>query len=306
MELGAAYEAAMQSRVFGPLGMTETTYDFAKAQRGNHAIGYEHDVDGQIAVAPMGMNGGIIPTRGSGGAWSTVHDMAKYLAMELAKGKLPDGSRYVSEDALLERRKPQVRMGEHETYGMGLWEDLTWGVSVYEHNGSMRGWHCRMFFIPEADAAGVLLENGPGWMLEGPFIRKTLEVLYDGLPEAEEDATAAVARIKAAIAAERPRLSLPPDASVTGKLAKRYTHPSLGDIAVITDGTSVVFDTGPWKSAVATRRNDDGTVSLVMIGAGTRWGAYAPFTFVPGERDGKRTLTLRFLQQEYVFVESRG
>jgi len=304
MELGAAYEAAMQSRVLGPLGMTETTYDFAKAQRGNYAVGYEHDIDGKIAVAPMGMNLGVIPTRGSGGAWSTVHDEVKYLAMELAKGKLPDGTRYVSEDALLERRKPQVRMGEYDSYGMGLWEDHTWGVSVYQHNGSQRGWHCRMFFVPEADVAGVMLENGPGWMLEASFVRKTLEVLYDGHPEAEEDAAAAIADVKAAIVAARPRLELPPDASVTGKLAKRYTNPSLGDIAVVTDGASVVFDVGPWKSPVATRKNDDGTASLVMVGAGTLWGAFPFFTFVPRERDGKRTLTLHFLQQEYVFTET--
>jgi CubicO group peptidase (beta-lactamase class C family) len=305
MELGAAYEAAMQSRVLGPLGMTETTYDFAKAQRGNYAVGYEHDVDGKTAVAPMGLNLGVIPTRGSGGAWSTVHDEAKYLAMELARGKLPDGARYVSEDALLERRKPQVRMSEYSTYGMGLIEDRTWGVSVYEHSGAQRGWHCRMFFVPDADVAGVVLENGPGWMLEAPFVRKTLEVLYDGHPEADEDAAAAIADTRAAIAAERPRLALPPAASVSGKLAKRYTNPSLGDIAVVVDGASVVFDVGPWKSPVATRKNDDGTVSLVMVGAGTRWGAWPFFTFLPGERDGKRTLTLHFLQQEYVFTETQ-
>jgi CubicO group peptidase (beta-lactamase class C family) len=305
MELGAAYEAAMQSRVFGPLGMAETTFDVARAQRADHAVGYAHDVDGAMAVAPMGLNRGLVATRPSGGAWSTVHDMAKYLALELAKGTLPDGKRYVSEDALLERRKPQVRMGEYTTYGMGLWEDRTKGVSVFEHNGAMPGWRSIMFFVPDADVGGILLVNGPDWSLPGAFVRKSLEVLYDGHPEAEEDAAASIAATKAQFAPERARLSLPPDASLTAKLARRYSNPSLGDLAVVTEGASVVFDVGAWKSIVATRKNDDGTVSFEMVGPGTRWGPSSYFTFAPGESGGKKILTFSLGQQEYVFTESR-
>src|SRR5262249_25936679 len=36
-ELGAAYDQAMRKLVFGPLGMKRTTFDFARAQRDNHA-----------------------------------------------------------------------------------------------------------------------------------------------------------------------------------------------------------------------------------------------------------------------------
>jgi len=36
-ELDAAYDEAMKTRVFGPLGMTSTTFDFAQALRKNHA-----------------------------------------------------------------------------------------------------------------------------------------------------------------------------------------------------------------------------------------------------------------------------
>ena len=37
MELGAAYDEAMRTRVFEPLGMAATTLDFTRAQAGNHA-----------------------------------------------------------------------------------------------------------------------------------------------------------------------------------------------------------------------------------------------------------------------------
>jgi CubicO group peptidase (beta-lactamase class C family) len=308
-ELGAAYEAAMQSRVFTPLKMTETTFDLDRALHADHASGHELDVDGNAAIASLAMNGGLHATRPSGGAWSSVHDMAKYLTMELAKGKLPDGTRYVSADALLERRKPQVSMGQYSKYGMGLWESRSWGVPVLMHDGSMRGFHTVSFFIPDADTAGVLLVNGAGWMMEDAFVRKTLEVLYDGHREADEDAASEVAVLKKAVANERARLTIPPDPAVTAKLAKRYTSPVLGDIVVAADAASpasvasVVFDVGAWKSPVATRKNDDGTVSLVMTAPGARWGSWG-ITFVVGEKDGKRTLTMPFgAQEDYVFTE---
>jgi hypothetical protein len=49
---------------------------------------------------------------------------------------------------------------------------------------------------------------------------------------------------------------------------------------------------------MASRKNDDGTQSLFTIAPGS-----AGFEFVVGEKDGKRTLTTRDAQHEYVFVE---
>ena len=37
MELGAAYDKAMQTQVFDPLGMKATTFDYARALAGDHA-----------------------------------------------------------------------------------------------------------------------------------------------------------------------------------------------------------------------------------------------------------------------------
>jgi CubicO group peptidase (beta-lactamase class C family) len=42
LELGAAYDRAMQSLVFDPLGMKATTFDYARALRGNHAGPHAH------------------------------------------------------------------------------------------------------------------------------------------------------------------------------------------------------------------------------------------------------------------------
>src|SRR5690349_14868224 len=123
MELGAAYDRAMQSYVFDPLGMKTTTFDFARALAGNHAGAHAPDVDGKPTKALMSVNYAVLPARPAGGAWSSVREMLKYVSMELAEGKLPDGSTYISKEPLLERRVPQVSIGKDVTYGMGLMVD---------------------------------------------------------------------------------------------------------------------------------------------------------------------------------------
>jgi hypothetical protein len=50
---------------------------------------------------------------------------------------------------------------------------------------------------------------------------------------------------------------------------------------------------------MATRKNDDGTISFVEADP-----PLAGFEFVRGEKDGKRTLIVRDGQHEYIFAET--
>src|SRR5262249_33407725 len=106
-ELGAAYDAAMRTKVFEPLGMTHTTFDFAAAMSGNFASPHGDDVDGKTTLARMDNNYSIVPLRPAGGMWTSVRDLSQYLLMEFKLGALPDGKRLVSQDNLMERRRPQ-------------------------------------------------------------------------------------------------------------------------------------------------------------------------------------------------------
>jgi CubicO group peptidase (beta-lactamase class C family) len=299
-ELGAAFDRAMRKKLFDPLGMKTTTFDFARALRGNHATPHGDDVDGRTLPAPMGLNYSIVPVRPAGGVWTSARELTRYVQMELANGKLPDGRRLVSEKNLLERRKPQVAMGEDATYGMGLMVDTEWGVPVVHHGGDMPGYHSEMFWFPENGVGAVILTNSDaGWRLRGPFLRRIAEVLFDGRPEAAAQLAASATARKAAIAKARERLVVPAAAAEAGKLASRYGSQALGSIVVRREGGNTVFDVGEWRSEVASRRNDDGTTSFLTI-APTLDG----FEFVVAEREGKRTLVLRDAQHEYVFVEA--
>src|SRR5262249_44742234 len=198
-------------------------------------------------------------------------------------------------------REPQVPIGEDASYAMGLMVSKKYGVTVVRHGGDMVGFHSDMFWLPEYGVGGGILANADGgWMLRGAFVRRVLEVLFDGKPEALEDVRSAAARWKAELAKEHERIVVPPDAEVVAKLAKHYTSPALGEIAVRAKGAGRVFDFGEWKSAVGSKKNDDGTTSIITIDPGVDGSE-----FVVAERDGKRALIIRDGQHEYAFVEAK-
>jgi CubicO group peptidase (beta-lactamase class C family) len=299
-ELGAAYDEAMQKKIFDPLGMKSTTFDYARALAGNHASPHGDDVDGKPSVASMAINYSIVPARPAGAVWTSSHDLIRYVQDELAMGKLPDGKQLVSPENLLMRRAPQVMLGEDSSYGMGLIVDRKYGVPVVSHGGSMSGFKSDLYFLPDSNIGAVMLTNSDtGGMLTGPFGRRLLEVVFDGKPEAVGDVASHAATYKAALAKERERLVVPAAPALAGGLAKQYSSKELGDLAVLTQNGVTTFDLGEWKSTVASRKNDDGSISFITIDPGTDG-----FEFVVGERGGKRVLVIRDGQHEYVFTEA--
>jgi CubicO group peptidase (beta-lactamase class C family) len=298
-ELGSAYDAAMQTRVFAPLGMAHTTFDFAQAQSGDFASPHGDDVDGKTLLARMDINYSAVPVRPAAGMWTSVNDLAKYLQMELAGGLLPDGKRLVSAANLLARRRPQIQINEDTTYGMGLVVDREYGIPIVHHGGSMFGYKSDMIFLPDHNVGAVILTNSDaGGYITWPFLRRLLEVLFDGAPEAGEMTRAALKQRLATIAKDRERLTVPADPAAAGKLAPHYTNPALGELRVGTRDGATIFKFEKWQSAVASRKNDDGTTSFITIDP-----TLDGFDFVVGEHDGKKTLVIRDAQHEYVFTE---
>ncbi len=299
MELGAAFDKAMQTRIFGPLGMKNTTFDLKIGESGDWARPHSIGLDGKLVEISNGFNHLITPHRPAGGAWSTPADMARYAQLELSKGVTPEGKRIVSEANIVERRKRGVPIGENGWYGMGLMERIVSGVPVVTHGGTLQGYHSTFFVLPEAGIGAVILTNSdPGASLIAPFMRRVLEVAYDGKPEAVQDVAAASARLKAGVEARRARLTIPGDPAVFAGLAKSYRSAD-GSMITLSDR-----DGGKWIKAgfiegpVATRKNADGTVSLVSSGPGSI-GVDA----LIGNRDGKRTLSIRDSQHEYFYTE---
>ncbi|PAX07317.1 serine hydrolase domain-containing protein [Sphingomonas lenta] len=303
-DVGTAFDRAMDEKVFRPLGMTATTFDFDRAMAGNWARPHAYNIDGRPVASvteAMAFNRSIHPYRPAGGAWSTANDLIKYVRFELNEGKLDDGRQWVSKPNLLARRQPFVPTGEDSTYGMGLFTNSYWGVPVVHHGGSMGGYKSDIMLVPDAGVGAVILTNSDqGQMLLRPFMRRLLEILYDGKPEAAGDIAASAARIKAEYATERKKLTLPADPAAVAALAPAYVNPDLGRITVArgSDGRPS-FRFASFGSPMATRRNDDGTTSFVTLEP-----TVLGFPFVVATEGGKRALIVRDSQHEYKFVEA--
>jgi CubicO group peptidase (beta-lactamase class C family) len=301
--LGLAYDRAMQDKVFGPLGMTATTFDEARAMATNWAEPHADGIDGRPALlgpssAATGLNRSIKPYRPAGGAWSTANDLIKFVRFELNEGRLDDGTQHVSPNNLLQRRLPTVATGEDRAYGMGLRVDRSSGMEVIHHGGSMFGYKSDMMFVPSAGIGAVILTNSNnGSALLRPFMRRLLELLFDGRLEAADDVAAQGVRSKAELQAERARVSVVPDPAAITSFATAYTSVELGPLNLSREGKELMFNFRSMKTPIGTRRNDDGSISAVALDP-----ALLYFPLVIGSEGDKPTLTVRDNQHEYKFI----
>ncbi|GGJ36458.1 serine hydrolase [Sphingopyxis bauzanensis] len=300
MEFGAAYDRAMEEKVFGPLGMKDSTFDYAEGMAGNWAAPHGLDIDGKVTLMSNDFNWSPYPYRPAGAAFSTTADMVRYVQLELGKGML-DGKRVVSEANLLARREKGVQVGPDSWYGMGLFQRDASGVQVVTHGGTLVGYHSNWFALPESGVGLVILVNSdPGASMLAPTLRRLLEILYDGQPEAARDVTAAATRIAAQAKAKRERLTFPGDAAVLAGLAGHYSDPTVGQITITEKNGQKWIKAGFVEGPLATRKNADGSVSIVSVGPGSI-GVDA----LVGTKDGKRTLAINDGQQtQYLYVEN--
>lgn len=300
-ELGAGYDRAMQTLVFDPLGMRDTTFDYAKAQTGDYAAPHGYDIDHKVRVMGMGLNDTIVASRPAGAAWSTVNDLLKYVRMEIDRGLLPDGGRYIGEAALLQRREPQIALGVDRDYAMALMVDKSDGVAVIDHGGDMGGFHSNMMWWPEQKVGAVILTNADeGVYLRGPLKRRLMELMFDGEPQAEATVAASAKANREGFDAFRKLLQWPADAQAVAGLASRYRNDALGDLMVTRRDGQARFDVGSFGSGVATQPQPDGSLAFVTIDP----VAYG-FAFVRADKDGVRRLVVRDGQHEYVFDEAK-
>ncbi len=298
-ELGAGYDQAMQALVFDPLGMHNTTFDYARAQTGNYASPHGYDIDHKVKVMGMSLNDTIVASRPAGAAWGTVNDLLKYLQMEIDRGLLPDGERYISEAALMQRREPQIATGVDRHYAMALAVDSSDGVTVIDHGGTMGGFLSNMMWWPDQKVGAVILTNADeGGYLRGPFKRRLMELMFDGEPQAEATVTANAKASREGFDAFHKLLQWPADTKALDGLAARYRNPALGELVVTRKDGQAWFDVGAFRSLVATMPQPDGSLAFMTIDP-----VALGFSFVRADKDGVRKLIVRDGQHEYVFDE---
>lgn len=77
-----------------------------------------------------------------------------------------------------------------------------------------------------------------------PFLRRLLEAVYDGKPEAAQEVAAAAARVKTQAKARRDRLTVPGGPAVLASLASTYRNPGVGTVTISDRGGTKWLNAG--------------------------------------------------------------
>lgn len=139
---GMSVEAFMQTRLFQPLGMADTSFFPGEAQRERLAALYTHDEDGSLVRVAHERDVAVSAPVEAGGAglFSTANDYMRFAQM-LANGGELDGVRVLSQESVAAMVTPHVgldRMGEDQRR-IGLAFGYSVGVSVNEDGGRRTG-----------------------------------------------------------------------------------------------------------------------------------------------------------------------
>lgn len=112
---GETFPEFLEKRLFGPLGMKDTTFYLSEDQLPRLATSYRKPADGGLEKTDIRFLGGKGPTDrnryplANGGLFSTAPDYARFARMILRGGEL-DGRRYLKEESV--KRMTTVRSGD--------------------------------------------------------------------------------------------------------------------------------------------------------------------------------------------------
>ncbi len=157
------YARLMQERVFAPLGMNRTTFNFDTGVNDQN-VASPHSFDlanGGFAAFSVGLEQGafsVIPAGGS--TWSTAGDLARYLITQMNHGVSADGKRLISGERLMDTWKPEIPTPNNTHYGLGwVIRPAYHGLQQIEYGGGNLGYTSFISFLPEANLGVVVLTN---------------------------------------------------------------------------------------------------------------------------------------------------
>lgn len=267
---GQSYADFLQQHIFTPVGMDGTRYNADHLTPGdNAAVGHaKYDFSTLRTVAPLTWSNNA----GAGGIYSSVHDMARWMNVQLAHGTLENGQalfsaksqqgmwQMITPQAVPEPSVPQLAAAKPNFAGYGE----GWSLSDYRgqklvwHTGGWPGMVSRVTLVPEQKLGIVVLTNQE---VGAAFNAITMDVLdaYLQAPQTDWVAAYAAAVAKAQDKADEgwARHQAARDASSRPSLplagyAGGYRDAWYGDVAVEQKGRTLRLRFGKTAQLVGT------------------------------------------------------
>lgn len=195
---GETWEHFVEHHLFAPLGMADsrTLYDAAAP----NAVALHGRTDGPIrGMGQEKILTGVLDAEVAapcGSINASAVDMAKWIAMWEAGGKLPDGRRLLSAAAVHELWNPVVVVPSDsfgavspllaepsfQDYALGWFVENDGGHTVVEHTGAVFGALAALYFIPEKHVAFSVIINSEDGGTRRSLV-DYLEAYYLGQPQ---------------------------------------------------------------------------------------------------------------------------
>lgn len=166
---GSTWDELMRTRIFAPLGMTESDTSATEAQKSaDYATPHDSNADGSIKPIPWRNIDNAGP---AGSINSSARDMSKWLILQLNEGAY-EGKQLISKKNTREMQAPQMVIpteGEIPTiffpdstqlsYGLGWFVQQYRGHQLVLHAGDIDGFSTMVVLIPEMHTGYFVVIN---------------------------------------------------------------------------------------------------------------------------------------------------
>jgi len=224
--------------------------------------------------------------------------LAKYMIMELNKGKDAQGNVLFSSEQIEKRRTPGVKIGDNASYGLGLVIEKTKGITIVSHNGATMGFTSDMLFLPEHNIGMVVLRNGRKLGFGSAMRQKLLEILLAAKPKSDRLLETSVKYNKDVLAKLHARVSTKPkDTRWLASYVGHYENADLGPVTVKKSAKGYQLITPRWTSELGSATEQSGDKLLFPVSA--PWSSSDEFV-LRVQKQAKQ-LILNDAQVKYVF-----
>jgi len=254
---GQSWEDFVQERILNKAGMTASNVRHSAAAEGGNVATPHARVEGSVRpIRPFTSDN----TNPAGGINSGAEDMAKWMLVRLARGKLADGTALYSERTAREIETPVTIQPNYppppelaplksnfSAYALGLGVRDYRGQRVLTHTGGLPGYVSIVTLLPERNLGVVVLTNAEStnafaaltWLIVDHDLGAPATDWTGAYQQLQARAAAATAKALGESAAVRDASSQP--SLPLGKYAGVYTDAWYGDITIEEAGAGLVM-----------------------------------------------------------------
>jgi len=173
---GSSWEDAVKARIFDPLGMKSSNFDFGESFKSSTDVAHAYRKDDKEVANEVPVYKGDKALGPAGAIVSNLSDMTQYLFMYMNQGKKGD-RQIISLSDIRQMISPQMVIRSSDLdpeigyahYGMGLFVTTYRGHKFVQHGGNLDGFSLLLSFLPDDHIGSVILLN-----MEASSLREVL------------------------------------------------------------------------------------------------------------------------------------